>query len=162
MCSPTTKFNSTDYINRVTSSFPTKYQQVLDRYPLSDFPTPVAAWHAIQSDVIFQCAMRDMVDNWIKVQPKVWAYSFEHYPVYPTLGDPQCYGASHSFEMYYLFPSFFQIKANNNGIYTAGELRLQKLFVMLGLTSSSTDTLLSPRLEPTGLFSPFLRPSTSS
>lgn len=126
MCSPTTKFNSTDYINRVTSSFPTKYQQVLDRYPLSDFPTPVAAWHAIQSDVIFQCAMRDMVDNWIKVQPKVWAYSFEHYPVYPTLGDPQCYGASHSFEMYYLFPSFFQIKANNNGIYTAGELRLQK------------------------------------
>lgn len=123
---PSLKFNATDYVNRVNSNFPTKAQQVLDTYP--SLTTPPLLPHGTPSNLMSSSnAPCVMVDNWIKVQPKVWAFSFEHYPVYPTLGDPQCYGASHSFEMYYLYPSFFQIKANNQGVYTAGELRLQQI-----------------------------------
>ncbi|CAM5291127.1 carboxylic ester hydrolase [Streptomyces abikoensis] len=101
--------NERDYRARLTDSFGTSAGAVEAQYPLSAYPTPALAWSALLTDATFACGSY-RANQALAGRVPTYAYEFadrdaplvEGIPV--RSGFP--YGASHAFELAYLFTAF--------------------------------------------------------
>ncbi|MFI6047409.1 carboxylesterase/lipase family protein [Nocardia sp. NPDC051321] len=79
---------------------------VARQYPLSAYAQPVLAWSAVMTDHVFACPIADATKSLIRTGP-VYAYEFADQNAAPLPGLPSPppfpYGASHAFELPYLF-----------------------------------------------------------
>ncbi|GGY03298.1 carboxylesterase/lipase family protein [Streptomyces hiroshimensis] len=98
-----------DYRARLAESFGPAAGAVEAEYPLAKYPTPAVAWSALLTDTAFACtALR--TDRALAGRVPVYAYEFadpdapvlDGLPVVPGFS----YGASHAFELPYLFSPF--------------------------------------------------------
>jgi para-nitrobenzyl esterase len=99
---------------------PAKAPQVLAEYPLSNFPSADLAYATAIGDTLFSCSARrsnQLLSNWVST----FAYEFndENAPSFlPPVSFP--YGATHAFELSYLFKLSFLPAPN----FTADQLML--------------------------------------
>ena len=99
---------------------PAKALQVLDEYPLSNFPSADLAYATAIGDTLFSCSARrsnQLLSNWVST----FAYEFndENAPSFlPPVSFP--YGATHAFELSYLFKLSFLPAPN----FTPDQLKL--------------------------------------
>ncbi|WKU43837.1 carboxylesterase family protein [Streptomyces sp. VNUA116] len=98
-----------DYRARLTDSFGAAADAVGAEYPLSAYPTPALAWSALLTDATFACsAFR--ADKALAGRVPTYAYEFTDRDAPVVAGVPTVpgfpYGASHAFELAYLFTGF--------------------------------------------------------
>ncbi|MEU5192345.1 carboxylesterase family protein [Streptomyces klenkii] len=98
-----------DYRARLTESFGAAAGAVQAEYPLSKYPTPALAWAAVLTDNTFACSS-DRVNKALAGRTPTYAYEFADRDAPVLQGIPEVpgfpYGASHAFELPYLFDGF--------------------------------------------------------
>ncbi|MDH6124588.1 carboxylesterase family protein [Kitasatospora sp. GP82] len=92
------------YRQLLTDSFGSQADLVAERYPLSDYPSPVLAWAAVATDRIWSCPTLTG-DRLLARRTPLYAYEFADRDAPAPLGLPPGfrYGAYHGSELPYLF-----------------------------------------------------------
>lgn len=100
---PKTIQTEAQYVATVKALFPVGYDQVLEAYPASAYPTPRAAFVALTSDAKFVCGARQAaLDLAANQSQAVFRYVFTHVSeTLPAL--VRAAGASHALELPYVF-----------------------------------------------------------
>jgi len=78
-------------------------ESVLQLYPVTNYPSPVNALSAALTDYKFFCSSKQAANAISRAGVPTYMYSFQHVPSF-SLGN--CYGAAHSFELPFVFPTF--------------------------------------------------------
>ena len=96
------------YISRVNDKYPTNANQVLSLYPASDYASPRQAYNAISADHWFVCPAQRLTQAISLSQSEfVGRFLYTHVLSGPTTeGSPGFYGASHGFDLLFVFGDF--------------------------------------------------------
>ncbi len=97
---------ATDYLNWTRELFGDNADQVITRYPLSDFAAPVKAKERVITDGFFACPALFTTEAARRGGAQVWQYQFNEAP----LGDnPLLPGAFHAAEIPYVFSALMGV-----------------------------------------------------
>jgi para-nitrobenzyl esterase len=97
-----------DYQAAVERLFSSFSAQVLERYPVSDYPSPRAAFDAILTDLAFICPARAASLVLASYQPRTFVYHFTHSVNTPSF--VRDLGAFHGLELAFVFNNFGLIR----------------------------------------------------
>lgn len=96
------------FVDNVQRVYPGNSAAILEAYDLDLWPNPTAAQIAVDSDVAFVCPAKSFEDAYSEKISDTYVFHFNHPPRYPSPGGSvACMGASHTFNIYFLFPSYY-------------------------------------------------------
>lgn len=94
--------SATDYTQWTRELFGDSADRVLQRYPISAYPTPAAAKERVLTDGFFACPAQFTAETARRGGAQVWRYQFNDAPLPPN---PLLPGAFHGAEVPYIFSS---------------------------------------------------------
>lgn len=92
----------------IRTSYPNNATLILEAYTLDLFPTANSARAAIDGDFSFTCPAKSFEDAYSEKVAETYVFHYNHAPRYPSPGGSvECMGAGHTFNIYFLFPSYY-------------------------------------------------------
>jgi para-nitrobenzyl esterase len=97
------------FVNTVNTRYPATAPALLATYNTTQFPDPTAAMNSLDSDSSFICPAKSFEDAYSAQVPSTWVFMFNEYPFYASggVGTRECLGASHTFNLNFMFPSYY-------------------------------------------------------
>lgn len=89
-----------DFVAAIRQLYAERAKPVLAAYPLADYTSPRHALESLLADAFTHCPTRRVARAVAAPASPVWRYLFTHVPDHPSLAR---YGASHAFELPYVF-----------------------------------------------------------